>query len=216
MINDPVIFTLVGFAMKFAFAILTAITIIITSVVPVLAQNSKIQENTLIAQVSKQIPKVSADEGPHYITAWDSRLNSVKPSRDGIIIWVNISRQRVSVFKNKKFVTSYQVVTGKNSTPTPLGTFKITNNKEYDPDGNVELNGSYGTAYVHTWNPFSAGNGNEYAFHDADGWRSYDEYGNTSVYPYDGSHGCVNMHAGDARQLYNTTNVGTVVHITKN
>ena len=49
--------------------------------------------------------------------------------------------------------------------------------------------------------------GNLVAFHDAS-WRS--SFGGT-IYQYNGSHGCVNLPADKAKELYHTIKVGDVV-----
>lgn len=151
---------------------------------------------------------------PNYKTAWNATLAKIKTGVDGQIVWVDLKTQRVSVFKNKKFVVSYQVLTGSDANPTPTGTFKISNLGEYDPDGGVELNGSYGTAYVSVWNPITFADGNEIAFHNAP-WRTDWEFGRTTWRPENGSHGCINMSLLDSLDLYNRTRPGTVVYISK-
>jgi lipoprotein-anchoring transpeptidase ErfK/SrfK len=146
-------------------------------------------------------------------TKWDPRLNNVTTGKDGLIVWVDIKKQRLSIFSrsNKKFITSYQILTGKDGYETPTGSFFINGNREYDPNGNtIELTGSYGTAKVQIWNPFV---NNEIAFHNAP-WRSPSEFGSTSRRPKYGSHGCVNMDGDDALDLYKRTKNGTRVLVT--
>jgi lipoprotein-anchoring transpeptidase ErfK/SrfK len=151
---------------------------------------------------------------PNYKTAWVPALDKVKVGKDALIVWADLKTQRVSVFKNKKFVVSYQVLTGSDKNPTPTGTFKISNLGEYDPDGGIELNGSYGSALVSVWNPITFADGNEIAFHNAP-WRSDWEFGRTTWRPQNGSHGCINMSLLDSLDLYNRTRPGTVVYISK-
>ncbi len=152
---------------------------------------------------------------PIVVTNWDSRLDKVTTGKDGLILWVDIKRQRLSVFKKstKKFITSYQIITGKDGYQTPTGSFFINSNREYDPDGNnIELRGSYGSAYVQIWNPFV---GNSIAFHNAP-WRQQYEFGSTARRGKFGSHGCVNMDLDDAKDLWKRTSNGTRVIVTNN
>lgn len=94
-----------------------------------------------------------------------------------------------------------------NSTPT--GVYTINSNMQ---TGNVQLRGldengdgepDY-ISYVTYWMPFVD---NLVAFHDAS-WRG--SFGG-NIYTYNGSHGCVNLPASAAKQLYGMVSVGTVV-----
>jgi lipoprotein-anchoring transpeptidase ErfK/SrfK len=146
-------------------------------------------------------------------TKWDSRLDKVTTGKDNLIVWVDLKRQRASLFNKstKKLITSYQIISGKKDYETPTGSFFINGNREFDPTGNnIELNGSYGSAYVQVWNPFI---GNQIAFHNAP-WRSPWEFGNTTNFINNGSHGCINMDPEDAPDLYKRTRNGTRVLVT--
>lgn len=94
-----------------------------------------------------------------------------------------------------------------NSTPT--GVYSINGNMQ---TGNVQLRGldengdgepDY-ISYVTYWMPFVD---NLVAFHDAS-WRG--SFGG-NIYTYNGSHGCVNLPASAAKELYGMVSVGTVV-----
>jgi lipoprotein-anchoring transpeptidase ErfK/SrfK len=148
---------------------------------------------------------------PVMITKYDSRLDAVKPSNDGQILWVDLAKQRLSLFKNKQFVTSYQILTGKDATPTPPGTYSIQY-KLFKTNEGVRLQDANGkqTARVSYWMPFI---GNDYAFHNAS-WRQSSEFGKISQRKFSGSGGCVNMSYSDVADLYNRINEGTVVHVT--
>jgi lipoprotein-anchoring transpeptidase ErfK/SrfK len=145
-------------------------------------------------------------------TQYESRLNSVTPAADGLILWIDLAKQRLSLFKDKQFVTSYQILTGKDSTPTPTGTYSIQY-KLYKPNDGVKLQDEKGreTARVSYWMPFI---GNDYAFHNAS-WRQSWELGKLTHRKTNGSKGCVNMSYSDVADLFNRINEGTVVHITK-
>ncbi len=145
-------------------------------------------------------------------TQWDPKLDSVTTSEDGQILWVDLAKQRLSLFKNKNFVTSYQILTGKDSTPTPTGTYAIKYKLLKTNDG-VKLQDGQGniTARVSYWIPFI---GDDYAFHNAS-WRQSWEFGKIQHRKASGSKGCVNMSYSDVADLFNRVNEGTVVHITK-
>ena len=133
-------------------------------------------------------------------TIYDAqKLANVQVSPNEYLIWVDLSKQRMSIFQNKEFVTSYQVLTGADRSPTIEGTFKI-NAKIFKPDDNYNLYNKYGgvTAKVSYWIPFQ---GNMYAFHNAS-WRQYSEFGNLKRRPLGGSHGCVNMSYEDVTDFY--------------
>ena len=119
------------------------------------------------------------------------------------LIWVNLATQRANIFQgskgNWKLLRTGQVSTGKASTPTPVGVFKVT----------WKQTGWFASTY--TVKPvvrFSAGNG--YAFHS----RLY--YPN-STRLQDGtigvpaSHGCVRMMDPDIQWIYNNAPSGTTV-----
>lgn len=118
-------------------------------------------------------------------------------------VLVDISDQRLYYMKEGKVLYSSSVVTGKNSTPTVIGTFRI-----YQKSRGTTLRGSNGdgttyASYVRYWMPFYGG----YGLHDAD-WRG--SFGG-SIYRYGGSHGCVNLPIPTARWVWEHTSVGTKV-----
>jgi lipoprotein-anchoring transpeptidase ErfK/SrfK len=145
-------------------------------------------------------------------TKWDTQLDNVKVSADSKLLWVDLAKQRLSVFENKKFITSYQILTGKDSTPTPAGTYKV-NYKQFVANDGKTLRNAQGreTARVSYWMPFI---GDDYAFHNAS-WRQTSELGRIQYRKNNGSGGCVNMSYSDVADMYNRVNEGTVVYISK-
>jgi lipoprotein-anchoring transpeptidase ErfK/SrfK len=130
----------------------------------------------------------------------------------GTYVKVNLTNQSATLYKDGSPDKTFQILTGKDSTPTPTGTFKINGNRQYTPSGNkITLTGSYGTAKVGIWNPFI---GNSIAFHNAP-WRQEYEFGNTQRRKKFGSHGCINMRYSDALYLYKNTKAGTPVFVSK-
>jgi lipoprotein-anchoring transpeptidase ErfK/SrfK len=134
-------------------------------------------------------------------TIYDAKkLAGVRVDPNQYLIWVDLTKQRMSIFQNKEFVTSYQVLTGADKSLTPTGTFRI-NAKIFRANDNYNLynNKKEIVAKVSYWIPFI---GNMYAFHNAS-WREFPEFGNTKRRPLGGSHGCINMSYADVEDFYN-------------
>lgn len=125
---------------------------------------------------------------------------------------IDIAEQHVRLYDDSSTVIwESDCVTG-NTTEghdTPLGVYYLNENKE---SGNIKLEGPVDertmepeyVSYVTYWMPFVW---NSVALHDAT-WR-YSFGGD--IYKYDGSHGCVNLPADKAAQLYDLCKVGDVV-----
>ena len=112
---------------------------------------------------------------------------------------VNISAQRMWLYKNGKCIVDTPVVTGtRYSMDTPKGYFDI-----YSRARNTVLTGPGYASPVDYWMAFSGGCG----IHDAS-WRS--SFGG-NIYTYNGSHGCINTPYNAVRTIYNNTTYGTPV-----
>jgi lipoprotein-anchoring transpeptidase ErfK/SrfK len=165
----------------------------------------------ITSQAYTPIPINKQSRTANSVTAYESRFDKFNVSKTGILVWVNLKNQRMTVFKNKKFVTSYQVMTGADKSPTVQGAFKI-NSKIFRPNDTYSLYTKKGdiAAKISYWIPFS---GNLYAFHNAS-WRQFSEFGNTKRRPEGGSHGCVNMSYADIEEFYkNYANIMDTVYI---
>lgn len=103
---------------------------------------------------------------------------------------INISAKTLSVYRNGVLIKEYPVATGKESTPTPTGTFTVIN-KQLDPGG------PYGTR----WLGLSI---KGYGIH---GTNAPDSIGTAA------SNGCIRMFNSDIEELFDITNTGTVVRI---
>lgn len=103
---------------------------------------------------------------------------------------VNISAKTLSVYQNGVLIKEYPVATGKESTPTPQGTFTIIN-KQLNPGG------PYGTR----WLGLSK---KGYGIH---GTNAPESIGTAA------SNGCIRMFNSDIEELFDITNTGTVVRI---
>lgn len=122
------------------------------------------------------------------------KIREYSEKYDDIIITV-IHEQYVRYFKHGEIIAEGDCVTGKDSTPTDLGLFKITQKRrDFDMKGN---------AYNHV-DHFCAYNGGE-GFHDAH-WRS--SFGSDVNYRKSGSHGCTNCPDDLAIAIYDNCKVG--------
>ena len=139
--------------------------------------------------------KVIGTKGNYYILqGTHNRTGYSKKSSIALsYLLVDISDQKLYVYKEGKKQWSASVVTGKKGvSDTPKGhyTLKRSNFKR-----NTTL---MGDTHVDYWMPFITGRG--IGFHDAS-WQS--SFGG-SRYIRNGSHGCVNMKTSDAKKLYNS------------
>ena len=124
---------------------------------------------------------------------------------DTTFVFVDISDQRMWIYKKDKLKLKAPVVTGNVSYgwDTPTGNFKVRHKAT-----STYLNG---TSYVRYWVAFIR---NEYGMHDA-GWRRDSDFKNPKAYKTRGSHGCINMRRKDARKMYNLVSYGTPVIVQK-
>jgi lipoprotein-anchoring transpeptidase ErfK/SrfK len=170
-----------------------------------------------VSSLYLQTTNPSFASAPSTPTKWEMNWSKIKLSGSNKIIVIKISEQKASLFQKNKFgkmefVRSFKVVTGKDKTPTPTGIFSINANRQITPGKNgVELNGSYGKAYVGVWLPFLD---NQIALHNAP-WRNPDEFGDVNNFRLKGSHGCVNMDRQDVEWLYNNLPNKTKVLVIK-
>ena len=116
---------------------------------------------------------------------------------------VDKSEQQLYLYDDNELLYTTPVTTGKDSTPSDTGLFKISYKAT-----NVTLsdNKTYWSP-VRYWMPYNGGEG----LHDAD-WRSV--FG-TESYHYGGSHGCINMPVDITDEIYNNVEAGTKVLVHK-
>ena len=128
----------------------------------------------------------------------------------GTFVEVDLTAQHMWYLENGTVVFESDVVTGKNSTPTPPGVYNIL--EKLSPTGLVgnivpETNEPEYRTPVDFWMRVTwSGIG----FHDAT-WQP--AFGG-DVYLWNGSHGCINMPYYNAQELYSILQLGTpvVVH----
>ncbi len=113
-------------------------------------------------------------------------------------IQINLSKQRLIAWEGKTPVHAVTISTGKKSTPTLSGTFKIQSKHR-----KIRMQGDdYDIPNV----PYAMFYDGNYGIHGADWHRRF----GTPV-----SHGCVNVAVDHAKWLFNWASVGTAVVIQK-
>lgn len=121
---------------------------------------------------------------------------------EGKLIEIDLTDQYVTLYCENDVVLRSDIVTGKNTTPTRIGNFKI-----YAKERDRYLRGADYNTHVDFWMPFDGGIG----LHDAT-WR--DNFGG-EIYIKNGSHGCVNLPYEIAQFIYKNVKVGTKVLVHK-
>lgn len=111
--------------------------------------------------------------------------------RDNLWILIDIDRKNLYLLDIKKneVIRKYVVATGKPSTPTPTGTYKIVQKAKW------------GAGFGSRWMKINVP------------WGQYGIHGTNKPYSigYDASHGCVRMRNKDVEELYSLVKYGTPV-----
>jgi lipoprotein-anchoring transpeptidase ErfK/SrfK len=117
-------------------------------------------------------------------------------------IEVDTKKQELSYFIDNIKIDTFKVSTGKKSTPTPKGSFKIINKSPR------AWSKTYGL-----WMPYWQGLGNgKFGLHELPEWpNGYKEGAKHLGIPV--SHGCIRLGVGSAKKLYSWTEIGTMVKI---
>jgi hypothetical protein len=117
---------------------------------------------------------------------------------------INVKTQRIEKLVNGIAIEFFPISSGKASTPTPLGEFKVLNKS---PKAWSRMAG--------LWMPYWMGfTGRGHGIHELPIWPSgYREGSNHLGRPV--SHGCVRLGIGTAENLYDWTPVGTVVQVVR-
>ncbi|WP_243103833.1 L,D-transpeptidase family protein [Clostridium sp. JN-1] len=124
------------------------------------------------------------------ITAYRDVCNQGK-SKTNYIIIVDTTTNSLSVFKEGKLFKTYKVASGKSTTPSPIGTWKIIGKD------------TWGSGFGGRWMGLNVPWG-KYGIHgtlapNSIGWNS--------------SHGCIRMKNNEVKELYSYIPVGTTVVI---
>ena len=130
--------------------------------------------------------------------AWNSGLTYCATSDIGTTyIEVDISRQKVYLFKDGENVFEADCVTGTyNTTDTVKGVYQVANKSSPAVLSDVDKSGKKYEQPVNYWVCFNQRRGQ--GFHDAN-WRG--SFGG-EIYKSWGSHGCVNMAEEDAKRIF--------------
>ena len=129
--------------------------------------------------------------------AWNSGLVYTKENGVGLnYVEVDISSQKVYVYKDHEVIFETDCVTGTNGyTDTTKGVFQVYGKSSPAVLRDEDKNGNKYEQPVEYWIPFNGSQG----MHDAT-WRG--EFGG-EIYKTWGSHGCVNLPLDAAREIYN-------------
>jgi len=134
----------------------------------------------------------------------DSAYNPLSSSTVKLVQRINIDlkTQKLTYYISGNLWKEFPVSTGKASTPTPKGKFKIVN----------KITKAWSKTHK-LWMPFWMGiNSNGVGIHELPIWPSgYREGANHLGTPV--SHGCIRLGIGPAQYLYNRITVGTEVTI---
>ena len=135
-------------------------------------------------------------------------IRSDYTSKNAVV--VDISDQTLKLYNNGKLTIDTPVITGtKGQHDTPPGRFTLSYKTSKDDYNGNPVHLSKYDAYVDYWMPFNGGIG----FHDADRWRTINEYYNVNRYIENGSHGCINMLYDAAKTLYGHINNKTNIFV---
>lgn len=149
---------------------------------------------TVALQTYNEDPKelvINSDEG------------AVAGRFEGKYIDVNLATQRLCTFEGQENKGCYTISSGKPSMPTPTGTFHIQNKNER------QWSSKYGL-WMPYWEAFSG----DYGLHELPEWPGgYKEGQDHLGHPV--SHGCVRLGIGDAKTIFDWTEIGTPVYIHK-
>ena len=106
-------------------------------------------------------------------------------------IEIDTKKRILKLFKNDILIKQYPVAVGKPSTSTPLGYWTII------------LKGLWGAQFGGYFMQISVP------------WGIYGIHGTDKPWSIGQAvtHGCIRMYSSDAKELYNTISVGTLVHI---
>lgn len=150
-------------------------------------------------------PRVDDDEYEEYDESGDESESSEGSEVLDDLIIINSRNNTLRYYASGSLVASYSCATGKSSTPTPQGRFKIFEkivNRPYGKTPNIPGD-SPDNALGRRWMQFKSGG---YAIHGTNAPSSIGTHA---------SHGCVRMHNEDVIELYSMVPIGTTV-IVKN
>ena len=139
------------------------------------------------------------------VTPTDQKIspNNTPGMYPGKYIEVDLSSQTLFQYEGENLIHTYRVSTGKWSTPTPIGTYAITNKSPRAYSSPYDL-------YMPWWMGFI---GSTYGIHELPEWPDGRKEGEGHIgTPV--SHGCIRLGVGDAQTMYDWAEIGipVVVH----
>ncbi len=122
---------------------------------------------------------------------WEKRFMMDNPQYENLQIFIDIDEKSLYLLDGNKLIKKYPVATGKASTPTPIGRWKVINKARWG--------GGFGSRWIGIDVP----------------WGKYGIHGTNkpSSIGYNASHGCVRMYNKDVEDLYTYVKYGTPVVI---
>jgi hypothetical protein len=134
--------------------------------------------------------KAMAEELKHY-QVWEKQYMLDYPDYENLRILIDIDEKTLYLLDGNKLIKKYMVATGKPSTPTPIGRWKVISKARWG--------GGFGSRWIGLDVP----------------WGKYGIHGTNrpSSIGYNASHGCIRMHNRDVEDLYNYVKYGTPVVI---
>lgn len=134
--------------------------------------------------------KALEKELEHY-QVWEKQYMLDNPDYENVRILIDVDEKTLYLLDGNKLIKKYTVATGKLSTPTPLGRWKIINKARWG--------GGFGSRWMQIDVP----------------WGTYGIHGTNqpSSIGYNASHGCIRMLNKDVEDLYMYVKYGTPVAI---
>lgn len=175
--------------------------------------------NEIIDVPKLEFGEVYYENDEYYLIVTADNIGYVKKSDTeqltGTYVVVDISDQCLKMYEDNEVILETPVVTGRPSSPSDEGLFKI-----YNITTNRYLVGPNYRSYVDVMLKYNGGEG----LHDAEyhtnadgrkhGWRSIDEFGG-DTYLTNGSHGCINMPHEAAIKAYENLELNDKVLVKK-
>jgi hypothetical protein len=149
-----------------------------------------IQRQNLITKVGTESDKYVGEYYNEYIQ-WENRMINENPEYEDIKILIDISEKSLYLINGSQLLKRYPVATGKQETPSPLGSWKISNKAKWG--------GGFGTRWMGMNVP----------------WGKFGIHGTNkpNSIGYNASAGCIRMRNSDVEDLYKHVKHGTPVAI---
>lgn len=126
-----------------------------------------------------------------FYTSDKSTVSEYNP-KEKVLILIDIDGNKLALFQNDSLLKTYNVASGKPSTPSPVGTWTIVNKD------------TWGGSFGGRWMGFNVP------------WGKYGIHGTNqpNSIGWDSSHGCIRMNNKDVTELYKIVPIGTKVIVT--